>query len=92
MRAHRVRFTRPRARTPQRCTKTIDGEMKFLHSSAGRSAKLDAMAEQRRRQGTSCARCNQYLELSEAKFESSTFRDGVENKLIHKRSCDANAN
>jgi hypothetical protein len=88
MRARRVRFTKPGIRQDHpRATKTRDGVTQYRHSNAGRHAKLEAMAEQRRRQGSLCARCNQYLDFSDSKFENTKFMDGVENKLIHKRAC-----
>lgn len=88
MRFHRVRFTRKKQpRTIRRFEHGGEGQVgtRFRNSKAGRYAKLEAIGEQRRKQDSVCSRCNQFLELDDAVFESKIFHEGVENKVIHRR-------
>lgn len=85
MRYHRVRFTKTKlAKTVRR---TEDGT-RFRNSSAGRSAKREALGEQRRRQESLCADCNQFMALGDSKFKHKLFTDGAVNPVIH-RVCPA---
>lgn len=90
MRARRVRFTTPRIRSaPERVTKTRDGVTVYRRNMQGKQAIAEAIGEQRRRQSGLCAKCGDLLELADSKFESKEFREGVENRLIHKGGCRA---
>ena len=92
MRARRVRFVKPSVReAPKRATKTRDGISVYRHNDAGRQAKREAVGEQRRRQGSLCADCGGWLELADTRFRDKQFREGVENQVIHKSKCNANA-
>jgi len=88
MRARRVRFTKPAVReTQSRAVKTRDGVSQYRHNEAGRYAKWEALGEQRRRQESKCARCGNWLEFEDSVFESKEFKDGVENKVVHRKKC-----
>jgi hypothetical protein len=92
VRSHRVRFTKPAIREAQpRAVKTRDGISAYRHNDAGRHAKREAIGEQRRRQQSLCADCGGWLELADTKFRDKQFREGIENQVIHKSKCNANA-
>ena len=86
MRARRVRFTKSAIRDGHpRATKTLEGVTTFRRNEEGRYAKWEAIGEQRRRQQSLCADCKQRLEYEDAKFRDNTFREGVENAVVHKK-------
>ena len=89
-RAHRVRFTVPRARmNPQRAraTKTLEGVTSYRHSMAGRAARAEQLAEQWQRQNGLCHRCRQRVGLGAAKFANARFNIGEVNHVVHKGTC-----
>ena len=86
MRAHRVRFTRPRVREElSRATKTREGITVIRRNAQGRQLKSDMIADQYRKQHGFCAKCDGQLELVDAVFESKEFRESVENRLVHRK-------
>lgn len=83
-----MRFVKPKsARTIRRvqCNDGNSAGTRFRNSTAGRSAKREALGEQRRRQESLCANCNQFVSFEDAKFRDKVFVDGVENKVIHRK-------
>lgn len=87
MRSIRSRLTRSRGgaadhgSNPMKRYGTVSS---FRNNPRGRNAKIEALAEQRRKQSNICLRCGQPLDLADARFESARFKDGVENIAIHK--------
>jgi hypothetical protein len=86
MRSMRSRCVRPkRLRDMDRTIKRRAGVSQYMNNAQGRIAKIEALADQRRKQSNLCLRCGQHLDFPDAKFESDRFEDGVENRAIHRK-------
>lgn len=86
MRARRKRFTVPRIRTSRdKTTRTLEGVTRYRNSNAGRYAKLERLWVQCEKQQAICPLCGGHLDIAKSKFESREFKDGVENRVIHRK-------
>ncbi len=86
VRARRIRFTKPSVREDHpRAIKTRDGVSMYRRNMEGRHLKAEAIGEQRRKQQSLCIVCGQWLEYADAVFRDKTFREGVENAVIHRK-------
>lgn len=89
MRPSRKRFVRAKSPRTVRRTPVGDGTAtsRYMHNEHGRAAQREALAEQRRRQQSLCAKCGNFLEWADTRFEHRECPDGVENRCIHKSKC-----
>jgi len=88
VRAHRKRFTTPKARSNAqrvRAIKSLEGVQSYRHSAAGRALRAEQLGEQWQKQSGVCPRCSMRLALGDAKFENKQFERDAGNRAIHKR-------